>query len=197
MTDTTSPTAPAVEFVPSDTKLSYQDWETTLEALGIPPGWQVPKALHYVIANGFTQSMTDAAAFTKEQKQAAHDAAIKAHTESGSTEPHPTIDDVVAGMQRTARNKRFDAIHAGTVAQRVGGTGVAKLSPIDRMMKNIALEAIKAAVAKKGLAMPKGDKLAEFVAKYLAKNDASVRTEAQARLDAAANQADDLDELFA
>lgn len=196
MTDNSSPTAPAVEFVPSDTKISYQDWETTLEALGIPPGWQVPKALHYVIANGFTQSMTDAAAFTKEQKQAAHDAALKAHEESGSSDPAPTMEDAVAAMQRNARNKRFDAIHAGTVAQRVGGTGVAKLSPIERMMNAIAKEAITAAVAKKGLAMPKGEKLKEFIAKYLAKNDASVRTEAQARLDAAANQADDLDELF-
>jgi len=74
--------------------LEYGDWKTDVHALGYPQGQPIPKALAYVIANGFKQSMTDASAMTKEQKEKAHAEAVKTHGE------HITLEQAVERMRR-------------------------------------------------------------------------------------------------
>lgn len=176
------------EAIHSESVLKYQDWQTTFGALGVPSGWAVPKALAYVIMNGFNQSMTDAAAFTKDQK-------AEALVEAQKSNPDATLDEVTAQMAKEAREKRFQAILAGTVGFRSGG-GSARLPQIDKVMRDIAGEAIKAAVVAKGVAMPKGDKLKGFVDSYLAKFGDKVRVEAQARIDSAKGDVGSLDDIL-
>lgn len=182
-TESTSTTADVA--IHAGSELKYQGWSTTFGALGIPEGWAVPKALAYVIMNGFNQSMTDAAAFTKEQK-------AEALAKAQETNPEATLEDVTLAMATEARQKRFDAILSGTVGFRSGG-GSARLPQIEKVMKDIALERIKAAVVAKGVAMPKGDKLKAFVEQYLAKNGDAVRAEAQTRIDTAKAGVSDMD----
>ena len=49
---------------PHNHPLEYGDWKTDVHALGYPHGAPISKALAYVIANGFKQSLTDASART-------------------------------------------------------------------------------------------------------------------------------------
>jgi hypothetical protein len=176
------------QAISSATQLKYQDFVTTLGAVGVPNGWEVPKPLAYLIMNGFNQSMTDAAAFTKDQK-------AEALAEAQKVDPEATADDVNAKMALEAREKRFAAILAGTVGFRSGGGG-ARLPQLEKVMRDIAHEAIKAAVAAKGVAMPKGDKLKAFVDGYLAKYGDKTKVEAQARIDSAKADAGSLDDLL-
>ncbi len=162
--------------------LEYGDWKTDAHALGYPHGQPIPKALAYVIANGFKQSMTDASAMTKEQKQ-------KAHAEAVKTFPDVTEEQAVEAKAHEQRSKRFADILAGNVG--VGGGGP-KLPQVDRVMREIAEEQIKAAVVAKGLAMPKGDNLKALIDKRLSVAGDAIRTAAQARIDAAKNAVADL-----
>lgn len=118
-----------------------------------------PKAIGYLIANGFNQSLTDAAAFTKKQKD-------------GKSENEVMV------MAEEARAKRFDAILAGEVGSRVGARG----TPVESMMKDIAIERIRAIAASKGVPMPKKDVLAAAIEKVLAKQGEDIKAEATARL---------------
>lgn len=164
--------------------LTYGDWKTDAQALGWPSGSPISKQLSYVIANGFKQSMTDASAMTKEQK-------AKALTDAQAANPGVEITEAQAVEARAheQRTKRFADILAGNVG--VGGGGP-KLPQIERVMREIAEEQIRAAVVAKGLAMPKGDNLKALVDKRLAVAGDAIRTAAQARIDAAKNAVDDL-----
>jgi NAD(P)H-hydrate repair Nnr-like enzyme with NAD(P)H-hydrate epimerase domain len=163
--------------------LEYGDWKTDVHALGLPQGTPISKALAYVIANGFKQSMTDASAMTKEQKEKAHKEAQATHGE------HITLEQAVEAKAHEARIKRFADILAGTVG--FGGGGP-KLPQVDRVMREIAEEQIKAAVVAKGLSMPKGDNLKALIDKRLSVAGDAIRTAAQARIDAAKNAVVDL-----
>jgi hypothetical protein len=164
--------------------LEYGDWKTDAQALGWPAGTPISKPLAYIIANGFKQSMTDASAMTKEQKQKAHADAVAANPGVEITEAQ-----AVEAKAHEQRTKRFADILAGNVG--VGGGGP-KLPQIDRVAREIAEEQIRAAVVARGLAMPKGDNLKALVEKRLAVAGDAIRTAAQARIDAAKNAVDDL-----
>ena len=178
-TDTLAESASHVTHLP----LEYGDWKTDVHALGYPHGAPIPKALAYVIANGFKQSMTDASAMTKEQKAAAHKSAQETHG------PEITLEQAVEAAAHKSRSKRFADILAGTVG--FGGGGP-KLPQVDRVMREIAEEQIKAAVVAKGLSMPKGDNLKALIEKRLAVAGDNIRLAAQARIDAAKNAVADL-----
>ncbi len=179
--------------------LEYGDWKTDAQVLGWPQGVALTKAIAYVIANGFKQSMTDASAMTKEQKAKAHADAIAANPGVEITEAQ-----AVEAKAHEQRTKRFADILAGNVG--VGGGGP-KLPQIDRVCREIAEEQIRAAVvannAKVGqkkpdgsayteYPMPKGDNLKALIEKRLAVAGDAIRTAAQARIDAAKNAVDDL-----
>ena len=140
----------------TDSTLTYSKW--FVNANDLPPA-----GIAYLLHNGFTQSMTDAAAFTKEQKAG------------------KTADEVTA-MATEARQKRFEAILAGTVGVRVGGP---RMPAIDRAMQDVVDEMIGAICAARKVALPKGDVLKAARAKLLAKNGDAIREKAQARLDEA------------
>ena len=165
-------------------ELIYGDWRTDAQALGWPAGTPISKQLSYVIANGFKQSMTDASAMTKEQKAKAHEDAVKANPGV-----ELTVEQAVEAKAHEQRTKRFADILAGNVG--VGGGGP-KLPQIERVMREIAEEQIRAAVVAKGLAMPKGENLKALVDKRLAVAGDAIRTAGQARIDAAKNAVDDL-----
>jgi hypothetical protein len=163
--------------------LEYGDWKTDAHALGFPHGQPISKALAYVISNGFKQSMTDASAMTKEQKE-------KAHTEAKATHgDHITLEQAVEAKAHEARTKRFADILSGSVG--FGGGGP-KLPQIERVMREIAEEQIRAAVVAKGMSMPKGDNLKALIEKRLSVAGETIRTAAQARIDAAKNAVADL-----
>lgn len=176
-----SDTAPTLS---DDLSLEYGDWKTTAQALGWPTSVPMPKALAYVIANGFKQSMTDASAMTKEQK-------AKALGDAQAANPGVEITEAqaVEAKAHEQRNKRFSDILAGNVG--VGGGGP-KLPQIDRVMREIAEEQIRAAVVKLGKSMPKGDNLKALVDKRLGVAGDAIRTAAQARIDSAKSAVDDL-----
>lgn len=168
--------------------LEYGDWRTDAQALGWPAGTILQKALAYVIANGFKQSMTDASAMTKEQKE-------KALKDAQEANPgvEITLEQAVEARAIEQRNKRFADILAGNVG--VGGGGP-KLPQIERVMREIAEEQIRAAVVAKGMAMPKGDNLKALIDKRLSVAGEAIRTSAQARIDSAKNAAADLEDML-
>lgn len=180
-------TSTAAPTLSDNLALEYGDWKTDAQALGWPSGAPISKPLAYVIANGFKQSMTDASAMTKEQK-------AKAHADAVAANPGVEISEAqaVEAKAHEQRTKRFADILAGNVG--VGGGGP-KLPQIDRVMREIAEEQIRAAAVRLGKSMPKGDNLKTLIEQRLtvvASRDDAIRTAAQARIDAAKNAVDDL-----
>lgn len=169
---TNTDTSPA----PTST-LTYSQW--SVDANTLPA-----KAVHYLLSNGFTQSMTDAAAFTKEQKAK--------FVEEGAKEGHDA-ETSVANAAKAARDKRFAAILAGEVGVRAVGP---RLPQIDRVMRDIAEEMLRAIAAERQVAMPKGDVLKAALDKILAKHADVIRTKAQARMDESKAMADDLGDIL-
>ncbi len=171
--------------------MTYDRWTVTAQDLGWPAGVAIDKRLAYLIENGFTQSMTDAAAMTKDQK------AVWEGKGKDRVKVRDKTEDEVKAESDTKRQARFDAIRSGTVASRTIGP---RLPPLERVMREVAVEQVKAAIAAlnaKARAagtpereVPKGDALATYVDKWLAKYGDAVRTEAQARIDAAAKVAE-------
>lgn len=150
-----------------DSTLTYDRWSVNANDL-------IAKSVRYLLQNGFSQSMTDAAAFTKEQK-------------AGKSA------DEIKKMADEARAKRFEAILAGTVGIRVGGP---RLPAIDRVMREIAEEMLRAIAADRKVAMPKGEVLKAALEKIVLKNEATIRERAQARLDESKTLAADLGDIF-
>ena len=181
--------------------LEYGEWKTDVHALGLPHGMPISKALAYVISNGFKQSMTDASAMTKEQKEKCWKEAQAAHGD------HITMEQAVEAKAHEARTKRFADILAGNVG--LGGAGP-RLPALERVAREIAEEQIRAAVlanndkAAQGLKKPdgtpystmiapKGDNLKALIDKRLSVAGDAIRAAAQARIDAAKSAVADLD----
>jgi hypothetical protein len=167
--------------------LSYGRWST--DANHLPP-----KAVAYLLANGFTQSMTDAAAFTKEQKANAHEAFAKAHGVEVASLSEADKESAVAALADEKREARFQAILKGEVGTRVGGP---RLPQIDRVMREVAEETVRAIATARNVAMPKGDVLKAAIEKVLARNPDEIRAKAQERIDSAKALAEGADDLFA
>lgn len=171
----------------SDTPSTFTYDKWSIDANALPP-----KAIAYLIGNGFTQSMTDAAAFTKEQKASFAKEHAEAH---GVTVDALTEADHVAAVKAKAdeaREKRFQAIMSGTVGLRVA-TGP-RLDPLTRAMREIAEEGVRKLAAQKGVAMPKGDVLKAAIEKVLERNRDNIKAEAERRL--SAPSADGLDDIL-
>jgi len=131
-----------------------------------------PKALAYLVANGYKQSLTDAAAFTKEQKSG----------KSGAE-----LED----MANTKRASRHAAILAGDVGAVVGS----RATPLERFERDVAEERVRAIAVNKGVPMPKGDVLKAAIAKVRERFADDVKAEATARMaaaKAAASEAEDI-----
>jgi hypothetical protein len=95
-----------------------------------------------------------------------------------------------AQLDNMATEKRLaliDAMTAGTLTTRIGAP---KLRGFDAILRDVAESMVKAAYAKKGVALPKGDAWKAKVADAMA-NSAKVRAEAQRQFDAA--QGDEID----
>lgn len=157
--------------------MQYGDWSAVIADLS-------PKAVAYLLQNGFSQSMTDAAAFSK---------ADKAKAVEGKDEAKH--DDILQNMATVARQKRYDAIIAGTVGHRVGSGP--KMSSINKVMRDVARERLKAAAASKGVKLPKGEALTALVEKMVAgKHADTIKAEAQTRIDNAKAGAVDVEGLL-
>lgn len=154
---------PIAIHLPHDFSIESHGHQITAEKLA----GMSAKAVAYLVANGFNQSLTDAAAFTKAQKDG------KSANE-------------VAQMAEDARSKRFDAILAGEVGTRVGS----RATPIERIMADIAEERVRAIAVARGVPMPKKDVLKAAVAKVLERQGADIKAEAEARLAGAKAAAD-------
>jgi hypothetical protein len=151
-----------------DSNLTYGTW--SVNANDLPA-----TAIKYLLQNGFSQSMTDAAAFTKAQKDGKSEAEVTA-------------------MAQEARNKRFAAILAGTVGTRVGGGP--RLSPLERTMNDIVDERLAAICRARNVAQPKGDVLKSARAKILAKFEAEIKSEAEARVTKLASEVAAMGDIF-
>lgn len=169
------------------------DFNLPLADLGFKDG--ASKAVYYLMQNGFKQSMADSiAGYEKELKREGlfekpsdpNSAAIEGGTR--------TYDDSeVRDLILAELNDRFAKILSGDVG--LGSTGP-RLRGIDAIMRDIAVAELKNAYAtNKTLTMPKGDKWAELVARYTAKNDARIRAEAETRQNVAASGSDIADLL--
>jgi hypothetical protein len=130
-----------------------------------------PKGLLYLVQYGFKQSMQDSiAGYAK-----------KLAEEGKPDDAGPYTEAEIAELVAERQADRFDDIVSGEVGTRAGGGP--RLSGIEKIMRDMAKDAIKAAVVAKGVKMPTGDTLAKFIDQYIAKHDATLRPEAQRRLD--------------
>lgn len=159
----------AVVEIPAGLVLSYGEWSINAADASAA-------TLAYCLQNGFHQSMVDAAAFGKADKEG-------------------KSDDEIADMTREARQSRFDSIVAGTVGHRVGGP---RVRGVDKITRDVALERLVAIAAAKGKALPKGkgsaEKIGKLVDMYLSDEGraADCRAEAERR-HASADDAGDFD----
>lgn len=133
-----------------------------------------PETIAYLLQNGFSQSMTDAAAFSKSDKE-------------GKT------GEEIAAMADAARQARFEAICAGTVGTRVGGP---RLSPVERATRDLVDERLSAICAARKVKMPEGDVLKAARAKIMDRFGDEIKLEAEARVAKAAADAESLADLF-
>lgn len=96
-------------------------------------------------------------------------------------------------MKAKSLDDRFNSILSGEF--KVGGSG-ARLPQLDRVIRDIAEERLKAIAVAKGVPMPKGDVLKAALDKITAKGGDALKAEAQARIDSAKDMADDLEGIL-
>lgn len=162
-----------------------------------------PAALHYLLQNGFTQSMTDAAAMTRAERakilrEAGHEA--DAHIVETRQGVDISLEGaaVIAAQVDAWRQSRYEDIIAGKVGTRVGGTGSSgPRDPLAKEMKRVATERVYAIASAKKLARPTGEVLKVAVERVLAKFADDIRAEATANLARHAEMADDAGDIFA
>lgn len=99
----------------------------------------------------------------------------------------------IASMKAKALDDRFNSILSGEF--KVGGGG-ARLPQIDRVIRDIAEERLKAIAVAKGVPMPKGDVLKAALDKITTKGGKALVDEAQSRIDSASEMADDLGDIL-
>lgn len=129
----------------------------------------------YLLQYGWAKSLQDSVAGRKKALLAGDDET-----------PALTEDEAEAKLVEIM-TKRAEAIVAGEVGQRAGGP---RLTKIDRVMRNVAAEIVKAAAAKKGRKLPKGEAYQTLISAYIAKNEAAVREEAERRMEATQEEVD-------
>jgi hypothetical protein len=95
-------------------------------------------------------------------------------------------------MADAKRKSRHEAILSGDVGAVVGS----RATPIEKFMRDVAIERIKAIATAKGVKMPKGDVLKAAIEKVQAKQSADIRAEAEARMSAAKASSEDLGDLL-
>lgn len=172
----------AVNVDPQTQTLVYGDW--SVKVADLPA-----KAIAYLLQNGFSQSMTDAAALTKAQKQDEHG--------------NDLDDDTIAAKVKSLRDARFARIVAGEVGVRAGGP---KATGIDALIRTIAVERLRVQLAKYKLVLPSGkDKDGNaktikignemldretIISRYVAKNGDELRAEADRRRAEAVDEAE-------
>ena len=136
------------------------------------------KALGYLLANGYKQSITDAAAFTKEKKAGKSAADLEA-------------------MANDSRAKRHEAILAGNVGAVVGS----RATPIESFMRDVAHERLKALCLSLGKPLPKNVKggaqtYSLAIEAILKRQGDDIRAEAEARMAAAKGAAADVADIL-
>lgn len=174
--------------------LKYGRWEADANTLP-------PKAIAYLLANGFNQSMTDAAACTREERakhlrEGGFESDAKAVEGSAKATISTEGATYFASVVDKWRQERFDAIVAGTVGARVGGGGGPRKDPLLRAMEDIAEERLRALCTQRNVAMPKADVRKSAIAKLIERGGEALKSEAQARLASAAQMADELGDLL-
>jgi len=168
-------------------KLTYGDWN--LLATDLPP-----KAVYYLLQNGYSQSMSDAGAITKETQGKVHEDFAKAHGVGVDTLTADHKTAAVAAFIKQRRQARHDAILKGEVGAKVGGP---RLDPLTRAMHDIAKESLDNLAKSRGKAPLKGDQLKAGIEKILAVRGNDIRKAAEDRLAQAQAFADVGDDLFA
>ena len=134
-------------------------------------------AVHYLVQYGINKSLQDSVA-----------GRAKAMVADGLEE------DEIEQALGELRAARWEAILSGTIGKR--GVMAPRAKGIDKVMKEIAIERLRAAFTKRGIAMAKGTQLAELVAKLMTRDENELRQAAQERLDATLSMSDGLDDLF-
>lgn len=149
----------------------------------------IPDAsLAYLLTYGIRQSCQDAMAG---KAKAAADAwsandhdAMKGWHDAVGVDPNTHQDAKSYGDAIAAAfyRRRWSAIMEGNPPS-IGGPSGPRLRGIDAIMRDIAIERIKAAAARKGTKLPaKSSDLADLVAKVLGKYGADIRAEAERRM---------------
>ena len=171
--------------------VKYGRWELDVNTLG-------PKSIAYLLHNGFTQSMTDAAAATKADKAKVLEDAGYSDDAKALLAGNPVSDEgkvALAAANDKWREERFHAIVAGTVGTRVGGGGPRK-DPLERALEAIAEEQLRAICSQRGVAMPKADVHKKAIAALIARGGEGMKAKAQARIEEAKASLDEIGDLF-
>lgn len=174
--------------VPADFSAKHSDWTLTLDQLRNMP----PKGIAYLLANGFTQSITDAGAISKDDKAKLVDEAHKADPDGDWSEERDA--EVVSNAVHQWRDERYADILAGKVGSRAGGT---RSTPVETIMRRLAEIEVKGALAKnetfQGLdAKARAAALKANVEKHLERAKDRLRAAAEAELAAAKERAQDV-----
>jgi hypothetical protein len=163
-----------------------------------------PDTIGYLLEYGLNKTLQDASAGAIKLYSDAHAAGEqrgKAHAKlfdsgceligrEGDDAERMTSADFGKAVAQAKRAARLAALIAGTM--RASGLGN-RLSGLDRIARDVAVEMIRAAAKARGVKLPDVDKLAEMAAALVAKNPA-VMVEAERR-QAMASTAIDLDSL--
>lgn len=171
-----------------------------------------PKGIAYLLQYGLNKSLQDSVAGTKkiltdayiaqfnglpnedqvkEMKTAAGDLGV----DLDNFPENLDCDTFVAKVIEVRRNARLHDIINGVMGESKGRAPA--LTPLERHMKDFAIETIRNACLTHNKPMFKGETLAVAVMQFLTKNEKKARAEAERRIAAAAkNDSVDLDFLF-
>lgn len=169
------------------TNISYGDFAAVIADLS-------PTSTAYLLQYGFAKSLQDSVAGVKGAVAKASIEEFAAFCKEVDLPDDSEAEAVADAVVARRMGKRFDNILAGTVGTR--GPAGPKASPIEKVMHAVALERIRAKAKAKSIKLPKGEALAELVAKYIAKSEADIRAEAEHRIASVGATSTDLDDLL-
>lgn len=121
--------------IPATFAVHYGKWSLGVNELRV----MTPTAVAYLLANGFTQSLSDAGACSKDDKAKLVDEAQKADPDNPVN-----ADEIVANAIHAWRDERFGDILAGKVGTRLGGGP--RGSAVETIMRQIATAEVKQAL---------------------------------------------------
>lgn len=172
--------------------LDYTAGEQTLDLAKLSP-----QMVSYLLNYGFQKTLQDCVAGVAKQAAGAYllpdSKEYVAFCEKASIDPDSrshTPEAFSLAVVKAMREARLAAIVDGTVGLRATSSPI---DPVAAMMSTIARERIAAAHRAKGLKAPTKDAMADWVARYLAKQGEALRLEATTRL--AATSAVSLEDL--